>query len=63
MMGNIKLQIAIVNNVIFRFDAAEDSRALSPEESWLRKALKQVVLGLASLEHTIARQRSRIRWL
>ena len=25
--------------------------------------LKLVVLGLASLEHTIARQRSRIRWL
>jgi hypothetical protein len=36
---------------------------LSPEESWLRKTLKQAVLGLASLERTIARQRSRIRWL
>jgi mannosylglycoprotein endo-beta-mannosidase len=54
-MGNIKLQIAIANTVIFRFDAAQDRRALSPKESWLRKTLKQGVLGLASLERTIAR--------
>ena len=33
------------------------------EELWLRRALKLAVLGLASLERTIARQRSRIRWI
>jgi hypothetical protein len=32
-------------------------------EAWLRSTLKLVVLGLSSLERTIARQRSRIRWL
>jgi hypothetical protein len=32
-------------------------------ELWLRRMLKQTVLGLASLERTMARQRSRIRWL
>jgi hypothetical protein len=32
-------------------------------ELWLRRMLKQAVLGLASLERTMARQRSRIRWL
>ena len=33
------------------------------EERWLRCTLKKLILGLASLERTIYRQRSRIRWL
>uniref|UniRef100_A0A453P0D5 Uncharacterized protein n=2 Tax=Aegilops tauschii subsp. strangulata TaxID=200361 RepID=A0A453P0D5_AEGTS len=40
-----------------------DHRTLSAEERWLRNTLKLTSLGLASLERTIARQRSRIRWL
>jgi mannosylglycoprotein endo-beta-mannosidase len=36
---------------------------LSGGEAWLRKSLKLSLLGLASLERTIARQRSRIHWL
>jgi hypothetical protein len=44
--------------VIFRFDVAEEFRVLSPGEQWLRRTLKLAVLGLASLERTIARQRS-----
>jgi hypothetical protein len=62
-VGNIKLKIAMANTLILRFDVAQESRALSPTEAWLRKVLKLVVLGLASLERTIARQRSRLRWL
>jgi hypothetical protein len=61
--GNIKLQIAIANTIILCFDIAQESRHLSPEELWLRRTLKLSVLGLASLERTIARQRSRVRWL
>jgi hypothetical protein len=61
--GNIKLQLAIANTVIFRLDVAQEARRLSPGERWLRRTLKLSVLGLASLERTIARQRSRIRWL
>jgi hypothetical protein len=61
--SNVKLQTAIANTVIFRFDTAQDHRVLSLGESWLRRTLKHAVLGLASLERTIARQRSRIRWL
>jgi hypothetical protein len=60
-IGNVKLQIAIAHTVIFGLDAAQDRRSLSPGEAWLRKTLKLTVLGLASLERTIARQRSRIR--
>lgn len=62
-VGNIKLQIGVVKLIILRLDCAQDSRLLTPEERWLRGMLKHLVLGFASLESTIARQRSRIRWL
>ncbi|XP_073355120.1 uncharacterized protein [Aegilops tauschii subsp. strangulata] len=62
-IGNIKLQIAVAKLVILRLDCAQEGRLLSAEERWLRGMLKHVVLGLASLERTIARQRSHIRWL
>ena len=62
-VGNIKLQIAVANLVILRFDCAQESRVLSHEERGLRNTLKRLVLGLASLERTIARQRSRMNWL
>jgi hypothetical protein len=62
-VGNIKLKLAMANTLILRFDVAQESRALSQAEGWLRRMLKHVVLGMASLERTIARQRSRIRWL
>jgi hypothetical protein len=41
-------------------DVALDSRPLSVIETKLRKMLKQCMLGLASLERTIARQRAKI---
>jgi hypothetical protein len=62
-VGNIKLKIAMANTLILRFDVAQEARRLTQAEAWLRRTLKHVVLGLASLERTIARQRSRIRWL
>jgi hypothetical protein len=62
-MSNMKLQLAIANTIIYRLDLAQDSRHLSPGEIWLRRTLKLVVLGLSSLERTMARQRSRMRWL
>jgi hypothetical protein len=40
-----------------------DHRVINAEERWLRGQLKKKVLGLASLEHTIARKKSRIVWL
>jgi hypothetical protein len=62
-VGNVKIQMAIANLVILRLDAAQDRRQLSDGKAWLRKTLKVSLLGLASLERTIALQRSRIRWL
>jgi hypothetical protein len=62
-IGNIKLHIAIANLVIFKLDVAHERRILSVGKRWLRRTLKHTFLGLASLERTVARQRSRIRWL
>ncbi|KAM0829122.1 hypothetical protein ACQ4PT_067074 [Festuca glaucescens] len=62
-IGNVKLQILVANELILRLDVAMESRALSRGERGLRKLLKGKLLGLASLERTIARQRSRITWL
>jgi hypothetical protein len=45
------------------FFIAQDSRALFPEEGWLRNNLKKHCLALSSLSRTIARLRSRIGWL
>jgi hypothetical protein len=53
----------MANLLIHRFDAAQDVRVLSQGEWWLRKMLKQSVVALSSLERTLARQRSRIRWI
>jgi hypothetical protein len=62
-VGNVKEQILLANEVIFQLDKASDRRQLTDDEHWLRSQLKRKVLGLASLERTIARQRSRIAWL
>jgi hypothetical protein len=62
-IGSNKKQILLANELILRLDVAMESRVLSPEERGFRKLLKRKLLGLASLEWTIARQRSRITWL
>lgn len=62
-IGNIKLQIGIALEVIQRLDVAAESRDLSTSEMALRRLLKKKLLGLSSLERSIARQRSRMLWL
>jgi hypothetical protein len=44
-------------------DVAQEKRQLSAGELWLRKTFKLSLLGFSSLERTIARQRSKLRWL
>jgi hypothetical protein len=53
----------MAKEIIHRLEIARDSRDLSNREEWLRKKLKLHLLGLASLERTIARLRSRILYL
>lgn len=61
--GNIKMLMKVANWLILRFDRAQETISLSALEMWLRRTLKLSLLGLTSLECTIDRQRSRIRWL
>jgi hypothetical protein len=62
-IGSIRLQLAMVREVILAFDKQMELRQLLPWERQLRQELKIRVLGLASLLRTIARQRSRVLFL
>lgn len=62
LIGNLKLQILVTIEVIFRLDVAMEARALSHEEVGLRWIHKRKLLGLSSLERTMARLRSGQTW-
>jgi len=62
-IGNIKLQVQIAKEINYRLEVARDSRPLNNGEDWLRKKLNLHCLGLASLERTTTRLRSRITYL
>jgi hypothetical protein len=62
-VGNIKEQLQFAKEILHQLEIAQDSRVLSPQENWLRCQLKKHTLGLASLERTMARLRSRLNWL
>ena len=62
-VGNVQLQLAIAKELVLRFDCAQEHRALAPYELALRHKAKLNCLGLASLQRTIVRQRSRITYL
>lgn len=58
-----KLAMAICREVIGRLECAQEERQLSQQEIELLKMLKLRILGLAAIEKSRARQRSRITWL
>jgi hypothetical protein len=60
LVGSVRYQLAVegAKEVIFKLEQAQDTCLLSTEELDLRTELKFKCLGLASLAHTIARQRS-----
>jgi mannosylglycoprotein endo-beta-mannosidase len=53
----------MANELILRLDVAQESMSISIDETTLRHDLKLQVLGFASLEHTIARQRAPVAGL
>jgi hypothetical protein len=59
-VGSIRDQLWAANELILQLDRALDSRRLTPLEIWLRRSVKARVLGLASLDRAIARQRARV---
>jgi hypothetical protein len=62
-VGNVRVQLGLVREVLHRLEMARDFRILSSGEVWLLNMLKQGCLSLASLEKTVARLRSRIHYL
>lgn len=61
-VGNTRLQLEMAKEILHRLEIARDCRALSPAERF-RQKLKLHSLGLASLESTVARLRSRILYI
>ena len=51
------------NEIILRFDIAQERRQLSSEELQLRKPLKLRILGLAAIDRARKRQASQVTWL
>jgi len=62
-VGNINSQLALARHILHHLEMAQDLRDLSDDENWLRCELKRHYLVLSSLERTIARLRSRVRYL
>jgi hypothetical protein len=62
-VGNVKLQLGMAREILHRLEMAQDCRLLSVMEKWLKGKLKHHILALSSLERSIARLRSRIRFL
>jgi hypothetical protein len=62
-VGHIKTQLGLSREILHRLEIAQDSRILTPIENWFRAELKRHCLVLSSLERTVARLRSRIRFL
>jgi hypothetical protein len=60
---NVKSQLSLAREILHRLEIAQDNRLLCGDEIWLKGRLKHHCLGLASLERTIARLRSRIKYL
>lgn len=62
-MDNVSYQLALAKKILHLLEIAQDCRSLGPAEEWLRKRTKLLCLKLSSLERTIARLRSRIRFV
>jgi hypothetical protein len=60
---NVREQLLMAREIILKLDQAIERRSLTDAEFELRKDLKFKCLGLSSLQRTIARQRSRFRYL
>lgn len=62
-VGQIKTQLLVAKTIVLWLDRAQEVRPLTQEEAQLRRELKCKVLGLSSLERTMAQLHSRITYL
>jgi predicted ribonuclease YlaK len=59
-IGDTKLQLALVKEVLLQLELAQESRVLTAQEMDLRRRLKARSVGLADMEKSRMRQRSRL---
>jgi hypothetical protein len=62
-VGNIKVQLAIIQIVLTMLEKAQANRGLSSDELDFRRRLKIKILGLAGIQISNARQHSRQTWV
>ena len=61
--GDTKLQLAIVKKILLQLQAAQEQRMLTTMELDLHHRLKARSMGLAAIEKTRIRQRSRLTYI
>jgi hypothetical protein len=59
-IGDLRLQLALVKEILLQLEAAQEHRALTQEELQLSHRLKARSLGLAAVEKSRIRQKSRL---
>jgi hypothetical protein len=59
-IGDTRLQLALVKEILLQLEAAQERRALTQEELELRRRLKIRSVGLAAIEKSRIRQKSRL---
>jgi hypothetical protein len=62
-VGETRLQLAIVKEVLLQLEAAQETRRLTSQETELRRRLKARNTGLAAIEKSRIRQRSRLVYI
>jgi hypothetical protein len=62
-IGNLRLQLAIVQVALLHIEKAQEFRQLSELELDLKRFLKAKSLGLASIQRSRAKQHARIKWI
>jgi hypothetical protein len=62
-IGDTKLQLALVKEVLLQLELVQESRMLTNQELNLRRRLKARSVGLAAIEKSRIRQRSRLTYI
>jgi hypothetical protein len=62
-IGDTKLQLAIIKEILLQLELAQESRTLTDQELDLRRRLKIRSTGLAAIEKSRIRQRSRLTYI
>ena len=62
-IGDTRLQLAIVKEVLLQLEVAQEHRLLTDQKLDLRHRLKARSMGLAAIEKTRIRQRSRLTYI